>query len=86
MRNFISQVNTQAAEVLYTAIGEWAELSQETTVLDICCGTGTICISLAKVGSFSSWIEATFYLFLNCVCKGRKYLMYVKCNRLYLNF
>ncbi|XP_059340875.1 tRNA (uracil-5-)-methyltransferase homolog A isoform X1 [Ammospiza nelsoni] len=42
------QVNTQAAEVLYTAIGEWAQLSQESTVLDICCGTGTIGISLAK--------------------------------------
>ncbi|NXF03947.1 TRM2A methyltransferase, partial [Smithornis capensis] len=42
------QVNTQAAEVLYAAIGEWAQLSQESTVLDICCGTGTIGISLAK--------------------------------------
>ncbi|KFQ62803.1 tRNA (uracil-5-)-methyltransferase A, partial [Pelecanus crispus] len=42
------QVNTQAAEVLYTAIREWAQLSQESTVLDICCGTGTIGISLAK--------------------------------------
>ncbi|KAF2977377.1 hypothetical protein EK904_006284, partial [Melospiza melodia maxima] len=45
---FNPQVNTQAAEVLYTAIGEWAQLSQESTVLDICCGTGTIGISLAK--------------------------------------
>ncbi|XP_074897614.1 tRNA (uracil-5-)-methyltransferase homolog A isoform X2 [Buteo buteo] len=42
------QVNTQAAEVLYTAIREWAQLSQESTVLDICCGTGTIGISLAQ--------------------------------------
>ncbi|KFU89604.1 tRNA (uracil-5-)-methyltransferase A, partial [Chaetura pelagica] len=42
------QVNTQAAEVLYTAIREWAQLSQESTVLDVCCGTGTIGISLAK--------------------------------------
>uniref|UniRef100_G1MRX4 tRNA (uracil(54)-C(5))-methyltransferase n=1 Tax=Meleagris gallopavo TaxID=9103 RepID=G1MRX4_MELGA len=42
------QVNTQAAEVLYAAIREWAQLSQESTVLDICCGTGTIGISLAK--------------------------------------
>uniref|UniRef100_A0A6G1R7W0 tRNA (uracil(54)-C(5))-methyltransferase n=1 Tax=Hypotaenidia okinawae TaxID=2861861 RepID=A0A6G1R7W0_9GRUI len=42
------QVNTQAAEVLYSAISEWAQLSQESTVLDICCGTGTIGISLAK--------------------------------------
>ncbi|XP_064024485.1 tRNA (uracil-5-)-methyltransferase homolog A [Pogoniulus pusillus] len=42
------QVNTQAAEVLYTAIREWAQLSHKSTVLDICCGTGTIGISLAK--------------------------------------
>ncbi|NXK32682.1 TRM2A methyltransferase, partial [Piprites chloris] len=42
------QVNTQAAEVLYTAIGDWAQLSPDSTVLDICCGTGTIGISLAK--------------------------------------
>ncbi|NWW91581.1 TRM2A methyltransferase, partial [Rhynochetos jubatus] len=42
------QVNTQAAEVLYTAIREWAQLSPESTVLDVCCGTGTIGISLAK--------------------------------------
>uniref|UniRef100_A0A8C8S1S6 tRNA (uracil(54)-C(5))-methyltransferase n=1 Tax=Pelusios castaneus TaxID=367368 RepID=A0A8C8S1S6_9SAUR len=42
------QVNTQAAEVLYKAIRDWAQLSQDSTVLDICCGTGTIGISLAK--------------------------------------
>ncbi|NWT01954.1 TRM2A methyltransferase, partial [Mionectes macconnelli] len=42
------QVNTQAAEVLYAAIGDWAQLSPDSTVLDICCGTGTIGISLAK--------------------------------------
>ncbi|XP_067395946.1 tRNA (uracil-5-)-methyltransferase homolog A [Emydura macquarii macquarii] len=42
------QVNTQAAEVLYTAIRDWAQLNQDSTVLDICCGTGTIGISLAK--------------------------------------
>jgi tRNA (uracil-5-)-methyltransferase len=33
---------------LYTWIGEWCRLTQETTLLDICCGTGTIGISLAK--------------------------------------
>ncbi|NWQ65879.1 TRM2A methyltransferase, partial [Neopipo cinnamomea] len=42
------QVNTQAAEVLYAAIAEWAQLSADSTVLDICCGTGTIGISLAR--------------------------------------
>jgi len=43
------QVNTGAAEVLYSAVGEWAQLSEDSTVLDVCCGTGTIGISLAKV-------------------------------------
>ncbi|KAM6964836.1 tRNA (uracil-5-)-methyltransferase homolog A [Aplochiton taeniatus] len=42
------QVNTGAAEVLYSAVGEWAKLDAESTVLDVCCGTGTIGISLAK--------------------------------------
>ncbi|KAG7266228.1 hypothetical protein CRUP_014344 [Coryphaenoides rupestris] len=43
------QVNTGAAEVLYSTVGEWAQLDQDSTVLDVCCGTGTIGISLAKV-------------------------------------
>ncbi|MGH0183059.1 UNVERIFIED_CONTAM: hypothetical protein FKN15_011149 [Acipenser sinensis] len=42
------QVNTQAAEVLYSAVGDWAQLDPDSTVLDVCCGTGTIGISLAK--------------------------------------
>lgn len=42
------QVNTGAAEVLYSAVGEWAQLDENSTVLDVCCGTGTIGISLAK--------------------------------------
>lgn len=42
------QVNTGAAEVLYSAVGEWAKLDEDSTVLDVCCGTGTIGISLAK--------------------------------------
>ncbi|XP_069071377.1 tRNA (uracil-5-)-methyltransferase homolog A [Pleurodeles waltl] len=42
------QVNNQAAEVLYSTIVDWAELSPASTVLDVCCGTGTIGISLAK--------------------------------------
>uniref|UniRef100_A0A1A8FYW0 tRNA (uracil(54)-C(5))-methyltransferase n=1 Tax=Nothobranchius korthausae TaxID=1143690 RepID=A0A1A8FYW0_9TELE len=42
------QVNTGAAEVLYSAVGEWAQLDLDSTVLDVCCGTGTIGISLAK--------------------------------------
>ncbi|XP_015279276.1 PREDICTED: tRNA (uracil-5-)-methyltransferase homolog A [Gekko japonicus] len=42
------QINTQAAEVLYSTIHDWAQVSQDTTVLDVCCGTGSIGISLAK--------------------------------------
>uniref|UniRef100_A0A7N6BVZ5 tRNA (uracil(54)-C(5))-methyltransferase n=1 Tax=Anabas testudineus TaxID=64144 RepID=A0A7N6BVZ5_ANATE len=41
-------VNTGAAEVLYSAVGEWAQLDGDSTVLDVCCGTGTIGISLAN--------------------------------------
>lgn len=44
-------MNTGAAEVLYSAVGEWAQLDADSTVLDVCCGTGTIGISLAKVAS-----------------------------------
>lgn len=42
------QTNTLAAEVLYSSVGEWAQLDQDTILLDVCCGTGTIGISLAK--------------------------------------
>lgn len=43
------QTNTLAAEVLYSSVGDWAQLDRDSTVLDVCCGTGTIGISLAKV-------------------------------------
>ncbi|KAK2845329.1 hypothetical protein Q7C36_010183 [Tachysurus vachellii] len=42
------QTNTLAAEVLYSSVGEWAQLDKDSTLLDVCCGTGTIGISLAK--------------------------------------
>lgn len=45
----VPQVNTPAAEVLYTIIEDWAQLDKESTVLDVCCGTGTISLSLAQV-------------------------------------
>ena len=45
----VCQVNTAGAEVLYSKVGEWAQLDQDSTVLDVCCGTGTIGLSLAKV-------------------------------------
>ncbi|CAF4297798.1 unnamed protein product, partial [Rotaria sordida] len=43
------QANTQGAEVLYSLIKDSMKLDNETIVLDICCGTGTIGITLANV-------------------------------------
>lgn len=46
---FFFTVNTSGAEVLYEQIAEWCGVSKTTTVLDICCGTGTIGLTIAKV-------------------------------------
>eukprot|EP01130_Rhizamoeba_saxonica_P018415 TRINITY_DN9207_c0_g1_i1.p1 TRINITY_DN9207_c0_g1~~TRINITY_DN9207_c0_g1_i1.p1 ORF type:complete len:562 (-),score=159.92 TRINITY_DN9207_c0_g1_i1:33-1718(-) len=43
------QVNTKAAELLYTIVGDWCgDMDENTIVLDICCGTGTIGLTLAN--------------------------------------
>lgn len=42
------QINTLAAEVLYSAVEELSQPSENTSLIDICCGTGTIGLSLAK--------------------------------------
>lgn len=42
------QVNTAAAEVLYRTVSDWCNVSSDTTVLDVCCGTGTIGLTVAK--------------------------------------
>ncbi|XVF20221.1 hypothetical protein REPUB_Repub11eG0179200 [Reevesia pubescens] len=45
------QVNTLAAEKLYSLAGKWAGLGPDTLLFDICCGTGTIGLTLAhRVG------------------------------------
>ncbi|XP_058199004.1 zinc finger CCCH domain-containing protein 24 [Rhododendron vialii] len=45
------QVNTLAAEKLYSLAGDWAGLGPDTLLFDICCGTGTIGLTLAhRVG------------------------------------
>ncbi|XP_028125956.1 zinc finger CCCH domain-containing protein 24 isoform X2 [Camellia sinensis] len=45
------QVNTLAAEKLYSLAGDWAGLGTDTLLFDICCGTGTIGLTLAhRVG------------------------------------
>lgn len=43
------QVNTEAAEVLYKTAIELGAVTPQTTVLDICCGTGTIGLCFARV-------------------------------------
>ncbi|XP_062171985.1 zinc finger CCCH domain-containing protein 24 isoform X2 [Alnus glutinosa] len=45
------QVNTLAAEKLYSLAGDWAALGPDTLLFDVCCGTGTIGLTLAhRVG------------------------------------
>lgn len=45
------QVNTLAAEKLYSLAGDWAEVGPDTLLFDVCCGTGTIGLTLAhRVG------------------------------------
>lgn len=41
------QINTKGAEVLYNTVKEIAEVSPVTTLLDICCGTGTVSLAMA---------------------------------------
>ncbi|XP_055346675.1 tRNA (uracil-5-)-methyltransferase homolog A-like [Paramacrobiotus metropolitanus] len=42
------QVNTPAAEVLYSSLIELSSVTPQTVVLDLCCGTGTIGIVMAR--------------------------------------
>ncbi|KAF7724754.1 tRNA methyltransferase 2 [Apophysomyces ossiformis] len=44
------QINTPATELLYAKCAEWCNIDQskKTTLLDLCCGTGTIGITMAK--------------------------------------
>ncbi|NXJ11846.1 TRM2 methyltransferase, partial [Odontophorus gujanensis] len=42
------QVNTSGAEVLYRAVRELSQADGDTVLLDVCCGTGTIGLSLAR--------------------------------------
>lgn len=45
------QVNTLAAERLYCLAGDWADLTPDTILFDVCCGTGTIGLTFAhRVG------------------------------------
>jgi len=49
--SLLLQVNTLAAEKLYSLAGDWACLGPDTLLFDICCGTGAIGLTLAhRVG------------------------------------
>lgn len=59
------QVNTAASEILFDSAKDLASISSQTTVLDVCCGSGTIGLSLAKVNYFfffnySSYLSSIF--------------------------
>ena len=43
------QINTPGAEVLYKSAIELADPKENCTVVDICCGTGTIGLCFSKV-------------------------------------
>lgn len=43
------QINTAGAEVLYKTVIELANPTEQSTVVDVCCGTGTIGLCFAKV-------------------------------------
>lgn len=43
------QVNTPAASLLYDLVRQWCgELDENTTLFDVCCGTGTIGLCISK--------------------------------------
>ena len=42
------QINSQAAGICYTKIASFASLTPDTLLIDVCCGTGTIGLSLAS--------------------------------------
>ncbi|XP_031570471.1 tRNA (uracil-5-)-methyltransferase homolog A-like [Actinia tenebrosa] len=46
--NAFFQVNTKAAEMMFYKIKEWMGDCENATLLDVCCGTGSIGLSLAK--------------------------------------
>ena len=68
---FLPLVNTAGAEVLYKLIADWCNASPTTTVLDICCGTGTIGLSMAKVYLFSVLCFFVLLRFLSAYLKKK---------------
>ncbi|KAM6057393.1 tRNA (uracil-5-)-methyltransferase homolog B isoform 2-T4 [Theristicus caerulescens] len=90
------QVNTGGAEVLYQAVRELSQAGGDTVLLDICCGTGTIGLSLAHKVSKIIGIEvvekatedarwnAAFndYRVVRAIrnCKSIRRLLYISCK------
>ena len=71
---FDVQVNTLAAERLYTLAGDWANLNSDTLLFDVCCGTGTIGLTLAhRVGMVISFPQFMCYKVISLViyCNAR---------------
>ncbi|ORZ01756.1 S-adenosyl-L-methionine-dependent methyltransferase [Syncephalastrum racemosum] len=68
------QVNTEAAEVLYSKCAEWCNVGKKTTLLDVCCGTGTIGLTMAshvdKVAGIDMVPEAIEDAHLNAKLNG----------------
>lgn len=56
------QINTKGAELLYKTAMELAGPSDESTIVDICCGIGTIGLSFANV-SFELIFKGNFLMF-----------------------
>ena len=64
-------MNSTGAERLYTLAGDWASLGPDTLLFDVCCGTGTIGLTLAKrVGL----VKGIYFVFLFWVALLRIYL------------
>lgn len=58
------QINTAASEILFDSAKDLASINSQTTVLDVCCGSGTIGLSLAKVNDFFF----NYNSYLNFIC------------------
>lgn len=70
-------MNTLAAEKLYSLAGDWASLGPDTLLFDVCCGTGTIGLTLAnRVGMvmFTTPLNSKFCFFEIVLLHGVKYL------------
>ena len=59
-------MNTLAAETLYQLAGDIASLDEKTTLVDVCCGTGTIGLCLAaKVGESTETVFRSISYHIN---------------------